>query len=79
MAAYPGRDVKRLLNNPKITFILGKPPSFPNFQGGPASGKGAAGGFWLRQMYFLALALYSSCAVAAFDAFWPGKQKCSDA
>jgi hypothetical protein len=47
--------------------------------GGPASGKGAAGGFWLRQMYFLALALYSSCAVAAFDAFWPGKQKCSDA
>lgn len=47
--------------------------------GGAASGKGAAGGFWLRQMYFLALALYSSFAVAAFDAFWPGKQNGSAA
>jgi hypothetical protein len=47
--------------------------------GGAAAGKSAVGGFWLRQMYFLALALYSWFAVAAFDAFWPGKQKCSDA
>jgi hypothetical protein len=47
--------------------------------GGAASGKSAAGGFWFRQAYFLALALYSSFAVAAFDAFWPGKQNGSDA
>ena len=47
--------------------------------GGAAAGKSAVGGFWLRQIYFLALALYSWFAVAAFDAFWPGKQKSSDA
>jgi hypothetical protein len=46
--------------------------------GGAASGQGAAGGFWFRQMYFLALALYGSLTVAAFDAFWPGKPKCID-
>ena len=57
-----------------LTMIIILAPSV----GGAASGKGAAGGFWLRQMYFLALALYSSSAVAVFDAFWPRKQKCSD-
>lgn len=43
--------------------------------GGGASGKSAATGFWFRQGYFLALALYSSFAVAAFDAFWPRMQR----
>jgi hypothetical protein len=45
--------------------------------GGAASGQGASEGFWFRQGYFLTLALHSSFAVAAFDAFWPGKQNCS--
>lgn len=46
--------------------------------GGGASGKSAASGFWFRQWYFLALTLYSSFAVTAFDAFWPRKQSYSE-
>lgn len=35
------RNLKKLLGNPKITFVLGKYTLFPNHRaGGPASGKG---------------------------------------
>lgn len=42
--------------------------------GSMASGQSAAGRFWLRILYFLFIALYGWFAVAAFDAFWPGKK-----
>jgi hypothetical protein len=47
--------------------------------GGGATGEAAAGKFWLRQAFFMVLALYRWFAVAVFDAFWPGKQVRSDA
>ena len=34
------RDIKKLLGNPKITFVLGKNQSLLMRVGGPASGKG---------------------------------------
>ncbi len=47
--------------------------------GASASGDSAAGRFWFRQGQFLALALYSSFIITAFDAFWPVRQKSNDA
>jgi len=38
-----------------------------------SSGAGAA--FWNRLFLFVVIALYSSAAVAVFDAFWPGKKR----
>lgn len=42
--------------------------------GSMASGQSAADKFWLRILHFLFIALYGWFAVAAFDAFWPGKK-----
>ena len=42
--------------------------------GTTASGVDAGDRFWVRQCYFLALAIYGWLAVVAFDAFWPQKK-----